>query len=104
MGGESAKKRDDAVLAFQAGTLRGIGITTAGAEGITLTRASNMIRVDRSFSVTENRQVEDRIHRFGQGSDVTIYDLWAEDAEIDAIVDAVNRQKAGAMDAIGLGG
>lgn len=63
----SAKKRTSIVEAFQAGHLKGVALTIgAGAEGITLTRASHEIFVDRAWTPAENHQAEDRIHRIGQ--------------------------------------
>jgi SNF2 family DNA or RNA helicase len=65
-GAQSIFERQDAVRRFQAGHLRVILLTLgAGAEGITLTRASRMLFMQESFSQVQNLQAEDRVHRIG---------------------------------------
>lgn len=66
LGGVSAAVRAETIARFQAGELRGVALSPAGVEGITLTRASTMILVDVLWSPEMMRQVEDRIHRIGQ--------------------------------------
>jgi SNF2 family DNA or RNA helicase len=63
---------------FQAGE-RQIMLCTykAGAEGLTLTRASTVVRLQRSWSNVENLQSEDRVHRVGQTEEVSIIDFVA---------------------------
>ena len=72
-GAERQRNIDD----FQAGKLRVLLVTLgAGGEGITLTRASTAIFLQRSWSMVKNLQGEDRIHRIGQeGDSVNIIDL-----------------------------
>jgi SNF2 family DNA or RNA helicase len=64
------------------------GTIAAGGEGITLTAASTMIFLDRSWKPTMNRQAEDREHRIGQTNGVHIIDLMARDT-----VDLGRRQR-----------
>lgn len=65
-GAQSIFERQDAVRRFQAGHLRVILLTLgAGAEGITLTRASRMLFMQESFSEIQNAQARDRVHRIG---------------------------------------
>lgn len=72
-GDTPAAKRRDIVREFQAGNLKGVALTiTAGGEGLTLTRASNMLFVDLDWTPALNTQAEDRIHRIGQANAVTI--------------------------------
>jgi hypothetical protein len=64
------QNRAEIVRAFQAGELIGVALTIgAGAEGITLTRASDMLFVDLNWVPANNRQAQDRIHRIGQEAD-----------------------------------
>lgn len=65
-GAQSVFERQEAVTRFQAGHLRVILLTLgAGAEGITLTRASRLLFMQTSYSAIQNLQAEDRIHRIG---------------------------------------
>lgn len=65
-GAQSVWERQQAVQRFQEGRLRVILLTLgAGAEGITLTRASKLLFMQSSWSQVQNLQCEDRIHRIG---------------------------------------
>lgn len=62
--------------AFQAGHLRGVACTIkAAGVAITLTRASNAIRLDKEWNPALNIQAEDRIYRIGTSKPVVITDL-----------------------------
>lgn len=69
-----ASDRAEAVEAFQRGDLKGIALTIrAGGTGLTLTRASNVLFVDRDWNPGANIQAEDRVVRIGQtANSVTI--------------------------------
>lgn len=59
-------ERDLYVQQFQEGKLRVMLLTmAAGGVGITLTRADTMLRLQCSWSMIDNFQVVDRIHRIG---------------------------------------
>ncbi len=61
------KTRQEIVDEFQAGKLKGIGLTiAAGGTGITLTYSSHMLFCDLSWVPSDNAQAEDRICRIGQ--------------------------------------
>lgn len=63
---QSPEVRARTVEDFQAGRTRVVLMTiSAGGVGITLTRASTMLFMQRSWSEVENQQCEDRIHRIG---------------------------------------
>ena len=66
---------------FQAGNVRVMLLTIGtGKEGITLTKAATQIYVQRTWSLIDDLQSQDRLHRPGQLADkVTIIDLIAED-------------------------
>lgn len=65
-GAQSPMERMHSVDRFQRGLNRVILLTLgAGAEGLTLTRADTMLFMQRSWSVIQNHQAEDRIHRIG---------------------------------------
>ena len=83
------QERDKVVADFQKGKLRVFaGTIAAGGEGITLTSASTMVFLDRSWKPTANRQAEDRLHRIGQKNAVQIIDIMAKDT-----VDLGRRQR-----------
>jgi len=59
-------ERDRALNAFQAGDLRCLLFTLkAGGVGLTMTAADTLIRLQRSWSMIDNLQGEDRVHRIG---------------------------------------
>lgn len=64
-GGVTGDDRKAAMDHFQAGKVPVCLLTRAGGEGITLTRASTMVRLFRPWSLTVHEQVEDRVHRIG---------------------------------------
>lgn len=94
VGGMTRRARQEVIDRFQRGELAGIGITTAGAEGITLTKSNVLLRIDRDWSPWINAQVEGRIDRFGQTRKTTVYDLRATDLGIDEVVDKVCDRKS----------
>lgn len=72
--------RGNQVDAFQAGkTDHFLGTIGAGSEGITLTRASTVIFLDRDWTPARNAQAEDRCHRIGQVNAVEVIDIIAKD-------------------------
>ena len=86
-GSESAELRALNVQTFQEGRVR-VALCTfgAGSEGITLTRASTAVFLQRPWSLVQSRQAEDRIHRIGQDADkVLIIDLVSK-GTVDALV------------------
>ena len=78
VGGQKPYERENMIERFQAGQLPIMLCTiSAGGEGVTLTRASALVFLQRSWSAVQNAQAEDRIHRIGSEihDSVTIIDL-----------------------------
>lgn len=73
------EKRSAIVHEFQAGRLRGLGVTIkAGGVGLTLTKAHQALFVDLEWTPALNCQAEDRICRIGQDRGCIIRRLVAE--------------------------
>jgi SNF2 family DNA or RNA helicase len=90
-------ERDVVVTRFQAGDLKYVLMTSAGAEGISLTAADVMIFLQRPWSAIANKQAEDRVHRIGQtGYSVTYIDLVTVGTVESKVFDALER-KAGRL-------
>ena len=88
-GSLSIQERDRAVESFTQRKSR-ILVATPGAakEGLTLTMANRAIFFDRSFSLDDYIQAQDRIHRISQTRDCEIHNLIAKDT-IDEWVDVL---------------
>lgn len=74
-------ERDLFIQKFQKGELQYMLLTMqAGGVGITLTAADTILFLQRSWSMIENKQTEDRVHRIGseKHESVTIIDLVTE--------------------------
>ena len=71
-GGVPANERGDIVEAFQRGQIDVIIGSEAMKEGVTLTRASNVVFAERFWTSADEEQAEDRAHRIGQKNAVTI--------------------------------
>ena len=88
VGGQSARERQQAVDTFQkpGGPPRAVVCTFgAGGVGLTLTRASDVVLVDRPWTAGDAVQAEDRVHRIGTTAPVTA--LWLSAFDIDRHVD-----------------
>lgn len=73
------KDRSKIEESFQRGELKGLSATIqAAGTALTLTRAWNVLFVDRSYTPADNEQAEDRANRIGQTNGVNIYDMVAD--------------------------
>ena len=81
-GGISEDERARDVAAFQDGKLKVILCSImAAAEGITLTRASTLCFLNRSYRAVLNNQAEGRVLRHGQTRNVQIIDIITRESE-----------------------
>ena len=94
-GSVSPEKRQEEVKRFQndadcqvcIGTIRAMGV------GITLTAASTVIYADRDWTVSANRQAEDRAHRIGTTENINVITVVAKNT-IDEHIEKVLVDKA----------
>jgi superfamily II DNA or RNA helicase len=79
LGEDSLEQREDAIRAFQdpAGPALIVAATRVAAQGITLTRASNVAFLELEWTPALHDQAEDRCHRIGQRDAVTAWYLLA---------------------------
>lgn len=87
------KRRRDIVAAFQAGELEVVIGSEAMKEGITLTRASDVMFVERFWSPADEMQAEDRAHRIGSINAVTIWFLHANGTIDDRIRRLIDKKR-----------
>jgi SNF2 family DNA or RNA helicase len=81
VGGQNADEREAAKMDFQQGRAQIILCTiAAGGIGITLTKAHTLAFLQRSWSMIDNSQAEDRVHRIGAEvhDKITIVDIIAQ--------------------------
>lgn len=101
-GTTSHTERAEIVRLFQAGQLNGIGLTTAGWAGITLTAARTMLFVSLDWKPGTNQQGEDRIHRIGQDRECRYFRLTVDhplERRLHSVLDIKRGQQDGSVNA-----
>jgi len=98
--GES-KRRGEMVRRFQAGESSVFVMTQTGGLAITLTRAHNLIMVDRLWTPEYNDQIEKRVDRITQKEVCRIF--WLEFDRLDRYRDSVNFWKMESINMINEG-
>jgi SWI/SNF-related matrix-associated actin-dependent regulator of chromatin subfamily A-like protein 1 len=101
LGRDSTADRDAAVRAFQdpAGPSLIVAATRVAAQGITLTRASNVAFLELEWTPAMHDQAEDRCHRIGQRDAVTAWYLLAAET-IDETMARLIQRKRGLVAAV----
>ena len=94
-GGRTMTEREEALTAFKTDPGCRVLVATPGAakEGLTLTVANHAVFYDRSFSLDDYLQAQDRIHRISQERTCFVTNLVAEgtiDGWVDALLSAKN--------------
>ena len=89
-------ERSEAEQRFQSGAVPIMLLTIgAGKEGLTLTRASTQVYCQRTWSLVDDLQSQDRLHRPGQTADqVTIIDLITEGTVEEKLQDVLSGKAA----------
>jgi hypothetical protein len=95
LGADSMGERDDAVRAFQDpdGPRLIVAATRVGAQGITLTRASNVAFLELEWTPAMHDQAEDRCHRIGQRDAVTAWYLLAAGSIDETMAELVESKR-----------
>jgi SWI/SNF-related matrix-associated actin-dependent regulator 1 of chromatin subfamily A len=95
LGRDSAVGREAAVQAFQEpdGPQLIVCSTRVGAQGITLTRASNVAFLDLEWTPAIHDQAEDRCHRIGQDDAVTAWYLLAAGTIDETMIELIARKR-----------
>ncbi len=95
LGEDSMDARQKAINAFQSpdGPQLIICATRAAAQGITLTRASNVCFLELEWTPAIHDQAEDRCHRIGQRDAVTAWYLLAADTIDETMVRLIQRKR-----------
>ena len=101
LGRDPAVAREAAIAAFQrpGGPELIVCATRVAAQGITLTRASNVAFLELEWTPAMHDQAEDRCHRIGQRDAVSAYYLLAADT-IDETMARLIQRKRGIVDAV----
>jgi SNF2 family DNA or RNA helicase len=92
-GGQTDEERQQAVDDFQAGKIKWILFTVqAGGVGITLTAARRMVRLQRPWSLVDDKQALDRVHRIGSEihDSILVTDYVTEGTIEERVVDVLD--------------
>jgi SWI/SNF-related matrix-associated actin-dependent regulator 1 of chromatin subfamily A len=95
LGADSAVARQAAIDAFQRpdGPQLIVCATRAAAQGITLTRASNVCFLELEWTPAIHDQAEDRVHRIGQHDSVSAWYLLAADTIDETMARLIQRKR-----------
>ncbi len=101
LGRDAVARREETVQAFQeeGGPQLIVCATRVAAQGITLTRASNVCFLELEWTPAMHDQAEDRCHRIGQHDAVTAWYLLAA-GTIDETISAMLQRKRGLVGAV----
>ncbi len=96
VGADSLREREAAIEAFQdpAGPSLIVGATRVAAQGITLTRASNVAFLELEWTPAMHDQAEDRCHRIGQRDAVTAWYLLAAETIDETMARLIQSKRA----------
>jgi SWI/SNF-related matrix-associated actin-dependent regulator 1 of chromatin subfamily A len=96
LGEDTIAQREAAIAAFQAdhGPQLIIGATRVAAQGITLTRASNVAFLELEWTPAMHDQAEDRCHRIGQRDAVTAWYLLAAETIDETMARLIQSKRA----------
>ncbi len=103
-GGVPARKREEMVARFQAGTVPVFLLSLkAGGVGLNLTQATHVVHYDRWWNPAVEDQASDRAHRIGQRRAVQIHRLVCEGTLEDRVAVLLEKKRALAESVVGQG-
>jgi superfamily II DNA or RNA helicase len=96
LGADSLRDREAAIATFQdpQGPSLIVGATRVAAQGITLTRASNVVFLELEWTPAMHDQAEDRCHRIGQRDAVTAWYLLAAETIDETMARLIQSKRA----------
>jgi hypothetical protein len=96
LGGDSLAEREASIAAFQNpdGPPLIVGATRVAAQGITLTRASNVAFLELEWTPAMHDQAEDRCHRIGQRDAVSAWYLLAAETIDETMARLIQSKRA----------
>jgi SWI/SNF-related matrix-associated actin-dependent regulator 1 of chromatin subfamily A len=96
LGADSLTSREAAIAEFQdpGGPPLIVGATRVAGQGITLTRASNVVFLELEWTPAMHDQAEDRCHRIGQHDAVTAWYLLAADTIDETMARLIHSKRA----------
>ena len=96
LGADSIEAREATIAAFQdrSGPQLIVGATRVAAQGITLTRASNVAFLELEWTPAMHDQAEDRCHRIGQRDAVTAWYLLAAETIDETMARLIQSKRA----------
>lgn len=102
-GRDSASAKQQAVDSFQSDPDTRVIICSikAAGVGLTLTAASNVVFVELPWTSADSDQCEDRAHRIGQKTNVSVYYLLAEDTIDTRLYNIIQNKKIMAQTVMG---
>jgi SNF2 family DNA or RNA helicase len=95
LGADPLRERERSIAAFQTadGPQLIVGATRVAAQGITLTRASNVCFLELEWTPAMHDQAEDRCHRIGQRDAVTAWYLLAAETIDETMARLIERKR-----------
>jgi superfamily II DNA or RNA helicase len=100
-GSTSKEEKTAIVQRFQSGQIHVVVGSMSMATGVTLTRATNTLFVERWWTPGDEEQGEDRIHRITQERPVTIWYLHADRTIDDSMRILIEGKRSTAREAVG---
>ena len=94
VGDTPKKKRQEIIERFQSGEIQVLICSEAAKEGITLTRASQLLQLERFWVPADEEQAEARVHRIGTKNPVIVTHAYADGTIDDLIISKLAKKRS----------